>query len=781
MIPPTTSDLGLADSGLSDNAVSNNGTSNNGTSETAPQSNGHATGTLVPYQQSRVPAEMSQDWGYDTAGWGPDNSSSQGINPLDFLYALRRRWILATGLSVSISLLVMGLLFLLVPVYHVATLFMQVHALQRGSGSNNVIRLTPDYIKRIQETVSAQAKSPLVLEAIVRPPQIQELSMIKNEVDQVKFLTEELRVGFMGNSEIMYFRLSGENPNEVVKIVNEWYTAFDKEVVAREKNEKRTERGKMHVLLTARSSALREERRKLRGIRLDSNAPTSEIARQRVLANNTELNLLAVQKRETERNYIAAFQELELAEFRYEKNRKGNLDPLEIDGILNLDRVYQDLKARAAEALQYYQVVAGSAGREIPSVAQARESANAAQRSVDQYKRNFVRTRKKLIKSSTIERDQVALLNKQVGFWQSRMKLLTEQYDKLREEINEQNSSTVDLETSQDRVNQLMAEVEEKAAKLAQLDIEVEQPDRVELLQRATVPQTPNRIPKWVLIFGAGFVSICLTVASVGGWEFMKARINTSDEVSKRIGLNLVGTLPALSGSGQIFGRPSPAQLESILGDSIDSIRTALIHGAGKDGHRMVMVTSAWDGEGKTTVASQLAVSLARCGRRTLLVDGDLRSPTLHHLFEMPQEQGLSEVLRGEVEIENAIRPTPAEGLKLLGAGHCDFTSIQALENDNLGQLFDRLRSLYDFVIIDSPPVLAFADSLLMGQYVDGAILSMRLDVSQRPKIEEARDRLKAVDIRLFGGVVNGVKVATSHRAFERSLPAVTNAETETA
>jgi capsular exopolysaccharide synthesis family protein len=188
------------------------------------------------------------------------------------------------------------------------------------------------------------------------------------------------------------------------------------------------------------------------------------------------------------------------------------------------------------------------------------------------------------------------------------------------------------------------------------------------------------------------------------------------------------------------------------------------------------MVTSAWDGEGKTTVASQLAASLARCGRRTLLVDADVRNPTLHELFDLPADVGLCEVLRGVVEPHAAIRETQDSNLWLLSAGEVDHRSIQALENDAIGMLFRELKAEYDFVVIDTAPVLAVADPLLIGQHVDGAIVSARLGYSQRPKIDEAVQRLRAVGVTVLGAVVNGTKPVKSHRASER--PALTAAET---
>ena len=107
-------------------------------------------------------------------------------------------------------------------------------------------------------------------------------------------------------------------------------------------------------------------------------------------------------------------------------------------------------------------------------------------------------------------------------------------------------------------------------------------------------------------------------------------------------------------------------------------------------------------------------------------------------LFDVPLEDGLCEVLRAEVDVADVIRPTHAEGLWLLTAGYCDVDAIHALATEQMQPVFEKLRTEYDFIIIDGAPVLGMSDALIFGQYCDGAILSVRRDYSQMHKINEA-------------------------------------------
>ena len=161
-------------------------------------------------------------------------------------------------------------------------------------------------------------------------------------------------------------------------------------------------------------------------------------------------------------------------------------------------------------------------------------------------------------------------------------------------------------------------------------------------------------------------------------------------------------------------------------------------------------------GEGKTTLATQLAMSLARHLRRTLLVDFDLRRPVLDGVFGLPLEPGLCDALRGKGDVGDLIRPTSAENLSLLTAGRWDRLALASLANGAAAGLFQQLRRQFDFVIIDSSPILPVADSRFVSQHADAVLLSVFRDVSEFPKIQAACEILDAFGVRDIEAVVTG-------------------------
>src|SRR5205085_3116182 len=182
-----------------------------------------------------------------------------------------------------------------------------------------------------------------------------------------------------------------------------------------------------------------------------------------------------------------------------------------------------------------------------------------------------------------------------------------------------------------------------------------------------------------------------------------------------------IGTLPLLPApirqAALSATTTRDVQWEGQLTEAVDAVRTFLLRALG-DGPHVVLVTSAVQGEGKTSLASQLAASLARAWRKTLLIDGALRKPAAHQLFDLPGEPGFSEVLRNEIEPSDVIKPTSVGRLWLMPAGQWDPHAQQALAQDGVATLFEQLKEEFDLIIVDSCPVLPVTDTLLLGQHV---------------------------------------------------------------
>ncbi len=245
--------------------------------------------------------------------------------------------------------------------------------------------------------------------------------------------------------------------------------------------------------------------------------------------------------------------------------------------------------------------------------------------------------------------------------------------------------------------------------------------------------------------------------------EYLRDRISAAEQVSERVGLRVIGTVPRVSRSRK---KPNTAH----VAECVDGVR-AVIAQTGREAPKVILVTSAMEHEGKTTFAAQLAASLARAGSRTLLLDGDLRHPNVHLALELDLRSGMPELLRGEITNDEAVQPTGIEGLFAVTGGTCDYASITALSRPETAKIIKRFRESFDHVVIDAGPVLAFADVLLLGQLSDAAIVVTMRDVSRVPMITKAVQRLRSVGIKVLGTVVNGVSDDSPRHLYASPVP----------
>jgi len=256
--------------------------------------------------------------------------------------------------------------------------------------------------------------------------------------------------------------------------------------------------------------------------------------------------------------------------------------------------------------------------------------------------------------------------------------------------------------------------------------------------------------------------------------ETLDTRVRSADEVSHALRVPLLARLPRPP--RRLATKHLPASLvqpNSASAEAFRLLRTNLDFASLDHPARSILVTSALEGEGKTTTAVNLAVTLARAGRRVALVDLDLRRPAVHRFFGLPTAPGLTDVVLGKAPLaevlcpvvleQRSLEPPPHEGsngsraqglLEVLTSGQTPPDPAEFIETSSLGRLLDELRESFDVVLIDSPPVLAVGDPLMLSTRVDGVLLVARLAVLRRPMLKELQRALEMSPARLLGFVL---------------------------
>jgi capsular exopolysaccharide synthesis family protein len=320
-----------------------------------------------------------------------------------------------------------------------------------------------------------------------------------------------------------------------------------------------------------------------------------------------------------------------------------------------------------------------------------------------------------------------------------------------------------DLEWIKEEIAQIDEITKRIGAKVQLLQIEMRAPDRVRDKEPAIVSPPIEKKARTASM--AGFAILGLVVAGITFLEYRIGKVCGADDVVGRLKMKIMGRLPILPRSVRTSqarpGKDKDSFWRNLLGESIDSTRTMVVHAAHQEGLQVIMVTSALGGEGKTMLSSHLVASLARAGKKTVLLDCDLRRPSVHRVFNMPLGPGLSELLRGEATLPDVAHPGPIDHLCIITAGVPDARAVQALSLADFPAVIARLREAFDFVIIDSAPILPVNDSQMVGQCADGVLLTIMQEVSRLPAVEAAYERLDNLHIRILGAVMHGGSAAS--------------------
>jgi capsular exopolysaccharide synthesis family protein len=195
------------------------------------------------------------------------------------------------------------------------------------------------------------------------------------------------------------------------------------------------------------------------------------------------------------------------------------------------------------------------------------------------------------------------------------------------------------------------------------------------------------------------------------------------------------------------------------LRESFRSIRTRIFLSPIAANAQSMAVTSTNPGEGKTMVASNLAVSMAMAGRRVLLIDADLHRPQLHRIFDIPQSPGLSDVMAGKTRPSETLLESAIPGLFILAAGHVVASPTDLLDSERLHHLIRGLCQVFDVVVLDCPPVMALADASIIGHAASSVLFVVGSGATSREAAQVALDRLASVQVQVVGVVLNRAKV----------------------
>ena len=322
----------------------------------------------------------------------------------------------------------------------------------------------------------------------------------------------------------------------------------------------------------------------------------------------------------------------------------------------------------------------------------------------------------------------------------------------------------------------------------------------IQVMQRADLPLSPSSPNTLLILIVSVVLGLFLAVGLAFFLEYMDATVNTPQQVWAAVSLSTLGVVPhlqslpnrynpALSSNGRsqrrLSSRKSGESVSkelvvardqlSIIAESYRTIRTALLFSRAERPPNVILLASPCPYEGKTVTTLNLGIALAQGGKRILVIDGDLRKGRCHQLVNLKNHQGLTNVLTGQANLTECIQPTKIPNLYLLPRGVFAPNPVDLLMSQKLRDVLGELRSQFEFIVIDSPPLIAVSDAAILSTISDGVVLVFHGQKTTTPSAQQAMERLDRVGAPILGVILNGIDIRhpdyVDYRTYYSSYP----------
>lgn len=698
------------------------------------------------------------------------------ITPGALWGAARRRWVLAGGLGLLLAGLAAPAVWgLRSDKYTSAAVLRVASAEPRILPDANSVRDSGSYTR----TQLALLRSRPVFRAALQDEKVRQLPLIQRQPDPTAWLEKELVVDQVPGTEVVRVSLTARGDGaDLAAVVNAVVSAYMADVVRNEHKAQLAHLSDLQRVYGAVDNKLRALRDAFQTMSRDLKGGDAKILtlKQQLLLDeyaNRKQELASVAAKVRDLELKIALSKLRLAAASPDAAQKAT------DSLIERD-VETDPRVLAAAAevgklkdqLQQTEAVA------VPThTAELRKKVAAAEEVAEKTRvasRTAVQERHRTLTDGMV-RQQAQEAEAELGYRQKERDDLQGEVTKLKTELDRIGVNSVELELKRgeiDRSEQFLHTVWEQKERL-EVELKASDRQRVSVVAAAEDAVVLNKLGRLQEAAAAGAGGLLLGLFCVAVIDLRRNRIHTLTDVTRGLRLRVIGTLPKERGVAPQL----PAVGAPVDTGSVDGLRAALLgtFGPSPAGTGItLMVASSEPGEGKTTLTAQLAKSLARGRRRAVLVDFDLRSPSLHKVLGLDRGAGVCEVLAGVASVEGTVRPTAVPGLDCLPAGSLSAEAEAGLaQPEVVRRLVAELRARYDYVIIDSSPILLVPDALALAGCVDGLLMAVRSGVSLAASVYAGYERLVEHRFPVLGVVVCGVPEDQSYaRGYGYGRPA---------
>ena len=350
---------------------------------------------------------------------------------------------------------------------------------------------------------------------------------------------------------------------------------------------------------------------------------------------------------------------------------------------------------------------------------------------------------------------------------QSKEATLVEALENQKKEALELNRKAIDYNILQRDAESNRQMYNVLIKKLKEMDLSSDlKGTNIRIIDPAQVPRSPVGPKRGFNILFSAFIGLGLGMALAFFLEYIDTSMKTPEDI-KRIQVPYMGYIPTIHSNNhlELIVQEDP---KSLISEAYRTLRTGILFSGSKPSPQFIQVTSAGPQEGKTITTANMATVMAQSGSRVLIVDCDMRKPRIHEIFGIPNARGLSDLLLDGEDGFSFIKKTKVPNLNLLTCGTIPVNPSELLSSKRMQRLLTLLGEKYDRIIMDSPPVLAVTDSIVLSRLVEGIILVVGAKGSSRNGVARAAELLKEVNARIVGAVLNNLNVEKERYYYSR-------------
>lgn len=606
-------------------------------------------------------------------------------------------------------------------------------------------------------------------------PTIELLPEVADQPDPIKWLQKKLRIVPVGKSELLEVSVTAKEPaaaRSIVEAVVGAYLEYNSNSDLLETREVlealQTEETERRQIVERLRETVREMTKAVTGRDMylaatptptTTRATPESILEDRLISAEVDLEVLRATEKALAAKQVTSGQLTE-----------DNMSEL-VESNPEISRLKRLIDERRFQ-LHDYELKASNS-----SIVEKSKYNKRLEREIREYEDNMAELRNKLreeISASAIAKAQsnhaqgLSELREQIAQFEMTKEFLRGKIASKVETRVDSEGDAVELEFKRTELAHQEAVLERISSRIVALRTELGAPKRIAQHDPALLPTMPIEAAPWKLLMMGIIASLVAPFVVLGVLEQSLRRVHDSNSLNTA-NLPVFGEIAALPTTTSGIRATVDAGPSTLYEESVDSLRASLQLSASHRGKQVLAITSAVSAEGKTHLASQLAVSIAQStGETTLLIDADMRSPDIHHMFGISNDVGLADVLCGEQSATAAINSIAIGWLHILPAGYLTVSPKELLSHNSFPRLIEDLRKNYRHIIIDTPPVLGAAETLAFISASDGTVLCAMRERSRQKQVEAAYARLAATQSGPIGVVIGGIPARSYEYAYGR-------------